>query len=276
MMSPASMTEDFIATDEPVHGLQRLVARFGGHAYDPHRHETYAVGHTLWGAQAFRYRGSDRISVRDECMVIHPDEVHDGHAGVPEGFSYRMLYIEPWLVCRALGRDRLLPFVPEVVERDAALAALIDDAFADFPYPMELLQADAFISDVAAHLARRSDDAELQRVAALPVDEVAVARSFLTEEFDRQVTSCDLERITGLDRFELSRAFRRLIGTSPHRYLVGRRLAHARSRMAAGEGLAEAAAASGFADQSHMTRHFRARFGITPGRFATLASASQA
>lgn len=270
------MIKDFIATDEPVHGLQRLVARFGGHAYDPHRHETYAVGHTLWGAQAFRYRGSDRVSVQDECMVIHPDEVHDGHAGVPEGFSYRMLYVEPWLVCRALGRESLLPFVPGVVERDAALAALIDEAFAGFPNPMEPLQADAFISDVAAHLARRSDDARPPRATALPVEEVAAARAFLTEEFDRQVTSGDLERITGFDRFELARAFRRLIGTSPHRYLVGRRLANARRLMAAGEPLAEAAAASGFADQSHMTRHFRARFGITPGRFAALAGASQA
>ncbi|MCX8573013.1 MULTISPECIES: AraC family transcriptional regulator [Hyphomicrobiales] len=270
------MINDFIATDEPTQGLQRLVARFGGHAYDPHRHETYAVGHTLSGAQAFRYRGSDRVSVRDECMVIHPDEVHDGHAGAPEGFSYRMLYIEPWLICRALGRDRLLPFVPGVVERDAGLAALIDEAFTDFPGAMEPLQADAFIADVAQHLARRSDDARPRRTAQLPVDEVAAARSFLAEEFDRPVSSDDLERITGLDRFELSRAFRRLVGTSPHRYLVGRRLANARSRMAAGEPLAEVAAASGFADQSHMTRHFRARFGITPGRFTTLASSAKA
>ncbi|MBB6467136.1 AraC-like DNA-binding protein [Aminobacter lissarensis] len=275
-MTPALMLKDFIATDEPAQGLRRLVARFGGHAYDPHRHETYAVGHTLSGAQAFHYRGSDRVSVQDECMVIHPDEVHDGHAGAPEGFSYRMLYVEPWLVCRALGRDRLLPFVPGVVERDAELAALIDGAFADFPNPMEPLQADAFVADVAAHLARRSDDAKPQRATALPVERVAAARSFLAEEFDRQVTSDDLERITGLDRFELSRAFRRLLGTSPHRYLVGRRLAAARARMAAGEGLAEAADASGFADQSHMTRHFRARYGITPGRFAELAGVGRA
>lgn len=275
-MTPALMLKDFIATDEPAQGLQRLVARFGGHAYDPHRHETYAVGHTLSGAQAFHYRGSDRVSVQHECMVLHPDEVHDGHAGVPEGFSYRMLYVEPWLVCRGLGRDRLLPFVPGVVERDAELAALIDGAFADFPNPMEPLQADAFVADVAAHLARRSDDAKPQRATALPVEKVAAARSFLAEEFDRQVTSDDLERITGLDRFELSRAFRRLLGTSPHRYLVGRRLAAARARMAAGEGLAEAADASGFADQSHMTRHFRARYGITPGRFAELAGVGRA
>lgn len=191
------MIKDFIATDEPTQGLQRLFARFGGHAYDPHRHETYAVGHTLSGAQAFRYRGSDRVSVRDECMVIHPDEMHDGHAGAPEGFSYRMLYIEPWLICRALGRDRLLPFVPGVVERDAGLAALIDEAFADFPGAMEPLQADAFIADVAQHLAHRSDDAKPQRMLQLPVDEVAAARSFLAEEFARQVTSGDLERVTG-------------------------------------------------------------------------------
>ncbi|PWK71766.1 AraC family transcriptional regulator [Aminobacter sp. AP02] len=274
-MNPVLKTKDFIATDEPVHGLQRLVARFGGHAYDPHRHETYAVGHTLSGAQAFRYRGSDRVSVKDECMVIHPDEVHDGHAGAPEGFSYRMLYIEPWLICRALGRESLLPFVPGVVERDAQLAALIGDAFSDFPNAMEPLHADAFIADVAAHLARRGDDAGPVHAASMPMEQVAKARSFLAEEFDRTVTSDDLERVTGLDRFELSRAFRRLLGTSPHRYLVGRRLANARSRMAAGEGLAEAAAASGFADQSHMTRHFRARFGITPGRFAALAGANR-
>lgn len=235
------MTKDFIATDEPAEGLQRLVARFGGHAYDLHRHETYAVGHTLSGAQAFRYRGSDRVSVRDECMVIHPDEVHDGHAGASEGFTYRMLYIEPWLICRALGRDRQLPFVAGVVERDAELAALIDDAFSDFPNPMEPLQVDAFVADVAAHLARRSDDARPPRAVPMPVEQLAKARSFISEEFGRPIASGDLERITGLDRFELARAFRRLFGTSPHRYLVGRRLAHARSRMAAGEGLAEAA-----------------------------------
>jgi len=38
--------------------------------------------------------------------------------------------------------------------------------------------------------------------------------------------------------------------------------------------LAEAAAAGGFADQSHMTRHFKARFGITPGRYTRLLRAA--
>jgi hypothetical protein len=53
-------------------GLQRLAARFGGHAYDLHRHETYAVGLTLWGAHSFHYRGSLRTSRGGQVMVIHP------------------------------------------------------------------------------------------------------------------------------------------------------------------------------------------------------------
>ena len=53
-------------------------------------------------------------------------------------------------------------------------------------------------------------------------------------------------------------------------YLVGRRLQVVQTQIAAGIALAEAATAAGFADQSHMTRHFKARFGVTLGRYARL------
>jgi AraC-like DNA-binding protein len=84
------------------------------------------------------------------------------------------------------------------------------------------------------------------------------------------VSSEDLERETGVDRYTLARSFRAQIGTSPHRYLIGRRLLRVRSEIGCGVGIAEAAIAAGFADQSHMTRHFKARFGITPGSYVKL------
>ena len=74
------MVNDQIRFDEPRSGVQRLAARFGGHAYDTHRHETYGVGLTLWGAQSFHYRGALRTSRGGQVMVLHPDEAHDGHA----------------------------------------------------------------------------------------------------------------------------------------------------------------------------------------------------
>jgi len=271
------MNGDQIRFDEPRSGVQRLAARFGGHAYDTHRHETYGVGLTLWGAQSFHYRGALRTSRGGQVMVLHPDEAHDGHAandqrGIDAGFAYRMLYVDPAAVSAAIGGNP--PFVPEVVADDPVLAGLLREAFADFPQSLEPLAIDAVVERLAGRLAARSDDRPRARGSTVAHRAVTRARDFLAAEAHRTVASEELEKVTGLDRFALSRHFRAATGTSPHRYQVGRRLARAQKMIAAGATLSDAAAATGFADQSHLTRHFAARFGLTPGRWATLARQS--
>ncbi|SJZ32367.1 AraC-type DNA-binding protein [Enhydrobacter aerosaccus] len=264
------MTEsDQIHLDEPRAGLQRLIARFGGHAYDSHRHETYGVGLTLWGAQSFHYRGTLRTSRAGQVMVLHPDELHDGHAGVPDGFAYRMLYVDPAAVSQALD-GRPAPFVPEVVADDAVMAALLREAFADFPRSLEPLAVDALVAGLADRLTRRSDGMVKRGKGSMASRAVRQAREFLLAEAPRTVASEELEVVTGLDRFSLARHFRAAFGTSPHRFQVGRRLARAQTMIARGIPLSEVAVATGFADQSHLTRHFSARFGLTPGRWAAL------
>ncbi len=268
---------DQIRFDEPATSLTRLAARFGGHAYDLHRHETYGVGLTLWGAQSFHYRGALQTSRGGQVMVIHPDEAHDGHAtngaeGVDAGFAYRMLYVDPASVSAAL-EGASPPFVPEVVADDPVLADLLREAFADFPQPLEPLAIDAVIERLAARLAARSDDQPRSKRAPTAHRAVDRAREFLAAEAHRTVASEELEKVTGLDRFALARQFRAATGTSPHRYQVGRRLQRAQRLISDGVPLSEAAAATGFADQSHLTRHFSARFGLTPGRWAILTNA---
>jgi AraC-like DNA-binding protein len=267
------MSLDQIRFDEPQAGLVRLAARFGGHAYDLHRHETYAVGLTLWGAQSFHYRGQLQTSRGGQVMVIHPDEAHDGHAGVDAGFAYCMLYVDPAAVSAAL-EGASPPFVADVVADDPVLAGLLGEAFADFPQPLEPLAVDAVVERLAGRLAARSDDRPRPRRTATAHRAVERAREFLAAEAHRTVASEELERVSGLDRFALARHFRAATGTSPHRYQIGRRLARAQKMIADGMALSEAAAATGFADQSHLTRHFAARFGLTPGRWAALARAS--
>src|SRR5262245_15908061 len=175
MISP-----DQIRFEAPLAGLQRLTARFGGHAYDLHRHETYAVGLTLWGAQSFHYRGGLQTSRGGQVMVIHPDEAHDGHAsngqgGVDAGFAYRMLYVEPASVSAALDGANP-PFVPDVVAHDRVLADLLREAFADFPQSLEPLAVDAVIARLADRLAARSDDRRQTRRRTTAHQAVARAR----------------------------------------------------------------------------------------------------
>lgn len=102
-----------------------------------------------------------------------------------------------------------------------------------------------------------------------------MARDYLADNALRLVRSRELEAVSGLDRYTLSRHFRSLYATSPHRFLLMRRLQHAKELMKRGAPLAEIAAETGFTDQSHLNRQFKKAFGMTPGRWATLTTASR-
>jgi AraC-like DNA-binding protein len=268
-MPATAPSGDFIAADQPCSGIQRLRAGFFGHAYDPHRHETYSIGVTERGTQAFRYRGVECASTTGRTIVLHPDEMHDGHAIAPDGFVYRMLYIDAALIGEALG-DATLPFVPDAVAEDPELAATVNEAFEGFPNRFTTLASATIVAATADGLCRRAGRTWRQHSAQYYGSRLDKAREALDAATDLSVTAEDLEAVTGIDRYALARAFRARFATSPHRYLVGRRLHRVKAEIAAGLPLAETAAANGFADQSHMTRHFKARFGLTPGRYTRL------
>lgn len=247
-------------------GFERAEANFSTMRFAPHRHDAYAIGVTLRGVQSFGYRGTTEHSEAGCAFVIHPDEKHDGRAGTDEGFRYRIVYIEPRLISEAL-QGRALPFVTDAVTRESRLHGAIRVALDAFDAPIEDLRFDGIIAELADALAAH-DPAPL-RADAMTEHAVNVARVCLDESIGA-VSSAALERLTGLSRFELSRQFRKRLGTSPHRYAVMRRLERARRLVTSGSSLADAAAACGFADQSHMTRQFKQAYGVAPGEWRAL------
>jgi AraC-like DNA-binding protein len=77
-----------------------------------------------------------------------------------------------------------------------------------------------------------------------------------------------LSAIAGLSVFHFARQFKQSAGVSPHYYLVGRRIERAKELLAETDlSLSEIAFATGFSDQSHLTRHFRQMIGAAPGQF---------
>ena len=89
---------------------------------------------------------------------------------------------------------------------------------------------------------------------------------YLAENFSEDISLAELAALAGVDRFHLLRAFRRCLGL-PHLYQTQLRLRHVKRLMLAGESPAMAAAAAGFADQSHLIRKFKAAYGVTPGQY---------
>ncbi len=91
-----------------------------------------------------------------------------------------------------------------------------------------------------------------------------MARDYIDSCLDQTFSLQELELATGHDRWQLSRDFRAMFGSSPYRYLILRRLEKARGLLTGGRPGADVAAACGFADQSHFGRQFRMTYGLTP------------
>jgi AraC-like DNA-binding protein len=265
-------SSDWIRQTDPVDGVEYLEAWFRGAAYHKHRHDTYAIGLTERGVQAFAYRGATYISTPGDIVVLHPDELHDGYAGSDAGFGYRQLYVEPVVIFEAVrqlrGRSCSLPFVRDPVASNPKLATAIRAAFRNDREPLA-------IDDVVVQLAEGLLDADstcghTARPRHLDVAAVERARQFLDAEKTHVVRSWELEAVTGLTRYDLARQFRAMLGTSPYRYLLMRRLDAARAQIARQRPLVDVALESGFADQAHFTRRYTAAFGITPARYGAL------
>lgn len=257
-------------------GLQRIGARFFGNGYAPHRHDTYSLGITLRGVQTFTYRGARRASVPGQIIVLHPDELHDGAAGTEDGLSYRMLYLEPAMLQAALPCGLAqLPFVRDPVLTDPEFRQTLALLLGDLDSEVEALQRDGFLAATADALCRHAGATAYRRTA---IDTRAInrVRDYIRENAALSVSSDELETLSGLDRFSLARQFRAVCGTSPHRYLTMRRLDLARRLISGGVPLAEVAAASGFADQSHLNRQFKKAFGMTPGAWSRMIIAKSA
>ncbi|MFD2056114.1 AraC family transcriptional regulator [Mesorhizobium calcicola] len=256
-----------ISASDPA-GMERIEARFHGSAFDLHRHDTYAIGVTLHGVQTFRYLGATRHSLPGQVIVLHPDELHDGGAGTEEGLRYRMLYLEPSLMLDCLGGVSL-PFVRDGVLTDDSFCATLLSALGPLEEELDELFVADFLAQLMQSLARHAGQ-PAKPIARTAWRAAALARDYLTENSGRLVRSGELEAITGLDRYALSRHFRAAFCTSPHRFVVMRRLQSARRMIAAGEPLAQIAIEAGFSDQSHFIRQFKKAFGMTPGRWSSL------
>jgi transcriptional regulator GlxA family with amidase domain len=157
---------------------------------------------------------------------------------------------------------------PEPVLSDPQLAA----GFLKLHHALEgsstrLERDDLLVEWLRAVVDRHADG--LGRPALTPRDDRALRRAceYLADRPERNVGLDELAAAAEIGKFGLIRVFRERTGLAPHAFQLAQRVRAARRLLEAGETIAETAAATGFADQSHLHRHFHASLGWTPGEY---------
>lgn len=250
-------------------GLDLLEARYARQSCPRHSHDTYGIGTVHAGANRFRYRGGDHVAPPGFVCTVTYDEVHAGEV-TEEGLVYRCLYPKPELMAAVASelRERTEGRVfalPPVIADDVA-ARMVDALFRAEHDAEPLLARQTLLAALLARMLTRHAVERLE-----PVDReaegraVALALDYMRANLDENISLERLAELAGTRPFRLIRAFRRRHGLPPHACLIQLRVRRARDLLAAGLSPAEAAAEAGFADQSHLTRHFKRILGVTPG-----------
>jgi AraC-like DNA-binding protein len=276
---------DDVRVLRPAHepGLELMRASFFGQRFARHSHEGFGVGVIETGALGFRYRGEELVAPAGAVNTVNPDEPHDGYGaggcgagghGAP-GWTYRMFYFPAAFLARmaedVAGAPTPLPFLNSGGGRDPELAALLLRAHAlhldHAAAPGQRLGRDSALLAAFARLITRHTYAPPNLPRARP-EHHAVARikERLRERLDEDLPLAELARMACLSPWHLVRVFARHTGLTPPAWLMQQRARAAPHLLLRGTPNAEAAARSGFADQSHLTRIMKRLTGLTPGQ----------
>ncbi|MBN3805777.1 AraC family transcriptional regulator [Paraburkholderia sp. Ac-20336] len=253
-------------------GADLLTAEYRDHEFAPHWHDAYTIPVIVAGAECYRYRGEHYVAEAGSVPIINPGELHTGSKAVEAGWRYRVIYAPVEfmhdLAAEVGGKPQALPWFAPGVIRDPDLAMRLACAHRLLEAGDDELAAEAAMLDALSTLLVRYAQTRPEP-ARLATDDVRVAlmQERLAGDLLESVPLAEVAKATGLSPFHAARLFTRTTGLPPHAWRNQVRLQRSLAPLRAGIPVTDVAAASGFTDQSHFTRHFRRMFGVPPGQW---------
>ena len=238
-------------------------AHFVEHAYPSHVHDVWTLLIVDDGAIRFDLDRHHHGALRPQVTLLPPHVPHDGRAATEHGFRKRVLYLDTSVLGAELAGaavDR--PSLPGSVLRQRVHRLHV--ALADADGALEAESRLAFIRDRLYRHLRGTQPHRTEPAVGL----AGRLRELLDARTTDGVSLREAADLLHANETHLVRAFTRQYGLPPHAYLTGRRVQHARRLLLAGQRPAEVAAAVGFYDQAHLSRHFKRHLGVSPARFA--------
>jgi AraC-like DNA-binding protein len=220
-----------------------------------------------------RRRREHRLVLPGQLVAWDPSSAHTGAALDARPWTARLMVVEVAGLAQIAGDEEVNVLAdvafPDPVICDPQLASDFLALHTALETPATRLERDGRLAEWLRALIDRSPDARPRRSPLDPGDDKALrlARDFLADQPERNISLDELATAAGIGKFRLIRLFRQRTGLPPHALQLAHRIRTARRLLEAGQTIAEAAATSGFADQSHLHRHFQRSLGVTPAEY---------
>jgi len=252
--------------------LDLLQATYRTHYFPPHVHDTFVIELVEQGIDELTCASGLYHAHAGDIVLIHPGEVHTGRPVGSVPLSYQAIYPGPQLLAEVTGSlghlAGLAPTFTAPVLRDPLLAHRLRQLFRALEESDDSARSAALLQTTLATLVRRHGKTPAGERQSNPERPgIRRALDYIRAHACQPLTIDELSDVAELSRSHFVRVFHKEVGLGPHEFLINIRVDRARALLSRGRSITEAAAESGFADQSHLTRWFKRIVGITPGNF---------
>ncbi len=236
------------------------------------------IGHsTTW---EFKKDGRFRrfFKPRGAISFYPSHQPFSGRLKVTKGVFANVLFLalDPVFVSRVAERLELDSDGIELVEQrrstDPTLhhIALALRAGIQSGVALDRMYGETLSTALAVHLLREYGAAVLgpkKQYGGLPREKLMRAVEYVQDQLETDLTVSRIAQAVCLSPYHFTRLFKESTGQSPHQYVVETRVRKAKELLTTGKfTISEVAHYVGFADQSHLTRHFKRLFGLPPKR----------
>lgn len=246
--------------------------RFNGimQKFPNHFHDYYVIG--------FIERGQRRLSCKNQTYTINAGDFvffnpFDNHACEQidnNTLDYRCLNIMPDVmknVTEELTGHAYLPLFKSPVATNSEQTALLHtlhqiimNGATDFQ-KMELFYV--LMQQLLEEYTEQPQEIRYTGNEAI----IEAVCQHLDTHYQEKITLDDLASLAAMNKYSFVRAFTRVKGITPYRYLQTIRISEAKKLLEQGVQPLNAALESGFADQSHFSHFFMDFIGLTPGQY---------
>jgi AraC family transcriptional regulator len=256
-------------------GLRLAHYRLGQGLIPEHRHNEHLIIISLGNCQG-ELRTANGLHMRKSAVPYSVCVIPSGHAfqgRVDRESEFISLLLDPALVSSAAAAENLTRRA-EIVERWTPSDLLLSNVGLALLTELRSeglsgrLYTESLANILAIHLLRHYSEPHPDSRfinGGLTGYKLRKVTDFIEENYERDLALAEMAGAAGISPFHFAREFKKATGLAPHQYLIKVRIERAKASLTKSElPIVEVGLRAGFNNQSHFTRLFHKRTGVTP------------
>ena len=235
-----------------------------------HFHDHYVIGCIESGMRKVTCRGEEFLIEPGDLLFFNYRENHACEQVGDYPLNCRFINIKrermKEIAEEITGRNEYPEFVKPMI-RKCSKAELLREVYRMVAERSQEFEKEELFYLLMEQLLSEYAVFEQKKVQVPDTERLNAVCSYMKEHYSENVSLEQLCKIAGVSRYSLIRYFTKYKKITPYQYLESIRVNRAKLYLEQGTEPAEAAAMTGFSDQSHFTNFFKRLFGLTPAHY---------